>query len=104
MKSFLMLENRQESPLPDGVPGPDMRFPPRLVELFLEEYTRPGDRVLDPFAGFGTTLLVAERMGRVPLGIEFNPQRCAYAQSLLQTANCLFQGDARRLAYDLPPL
>jgi DNA modification methylase len=36
----------------------------------IERYSRPGDWVLDPFCGFGTTLVVAERLGREPLGFE----------------------------------
>ena len=36
--------------------------------------------VLDPFAGSGTTLLVAERLGRDSLGIELNPEYIAIAE------------------------
>src|SRR5688500_5452333 len=32
------------------------KFIPQLVEIFLERYVRHGGRVLDPFAGSGTTL------------------------------------------------
>ena len=35
--------------------------------------SRPGDLVLDPFAGAGTTLYVAKELGRQGLGIELNP-------------------------------
>ena len=45
---------------------------PRVTE-FVEELSEPGDVVLDPFAGFGTTLVVAERLGRRGLGIELMP-------------------------------
>ncbi len=30
-------------------------FPPRIPHYFIERFTRPGDRVLDPFSGRGTT-------------------------------------------------
>lgn len=33
--------------------------PTRILDQFIEAYTRPGDLVLDPFAGTGTTLLAA---------------------------------------------
>jgi site-specific DNA-methyltransferase (adenine-specific) len=36
--------------------------------------TVPGDWVLDPFAGSGTTLVVAEQLGRMSLGIEIDPK------------------------------
>lgn len=102
MKTFFTLENRHEDTLPAGTSWEDIRFPARLVEVFLEEYTQPGDTVFDPFAGFGTTLIVAERMGRAPLGIEYNRDRWEYAQTQLQSPGNLIHGDSRHLIHDLP--
>lgn len=45
-------------------------YPEELVAFFLECYTDPGDTVLDPFAGSGTTLKVAQAMGRRGVGFE----------------------------------
>jgi DNA modification methylase len=82
-----------------------VRFPECLVEHFLGEFTRPGDVVLDPFAGYGTTLLVAQAMGRLGYGIECNPRTVRYVQGMLQHPECLILGDARRLQeYALPPI
>ncbi len=39
-------------------------FPESLVERVLDIYTRPGDLVVDPFAGGGTVGVVARKMGR----------------------------------------
>jgi DNA modification methylase len=52
-------------------------MPPALAERCVKAGSARGDTVLDPFAGAGTTGLVADRLGRDFLGIEINP---AYAQ------------------------
>lgn len=45
-------------------------FPEALPEYFINLFTREGDCVLDPFMGSGTTVTVAERMGRDAIGVE----------------------------------
>lgn len=52
-------------------------FPERLVEVCILAGTSEGNVVLDPFAGSGTTLAVAERLGRKAIGIELNRDSCA---------------------------
>lgn len=49
-------------------------FPPALIEPCILAGSRPGDIVLDPFMGSGTTAQVAEQHGRRYLGCELNPQ------------------------------
>lgn len=44
-----------------------------LLRIILSS-TNPGDIVLDPFAGTGTTLVVAEQLGRKSIGIELDPE------------------------------
>jgi hypothetical protein len=103
MKTCIRLRNEQSEGLPESFAHDDVRYPPELVQTFLAEYTHPGDLVFDPFAGFGTTLRVAEEMGRRASGIEYDPERCAYIRSRLHQPEVLLQGDARRLAtYNLP--
>lgn len=45
-------------------------FPDELPEWFIKLFTKEGDVVLDPFMGSGTTVLVANKMGRIGIGIE----------------------------------
>jgi DNA modification methylase len=47
--------------------------PTGLVADAIEDVTRRGDLVLDLFLGSGTTLIAAERIGRLCRGIEFDP-------------------------------
>lgn len=51
-------------------------FPEELVRPCILAGSRPGDTVLDPFAGSGTTGAVAEQEGRDFIGIEINPDYC----------------------------
>lgn len=46
--------------------------PVELIEHFLRLHTRPGDLVLDPFAGGGTTGVACVRLGREFLGFEID--------------------------------
>ena len=49
-------------------------FPPALVEPCVLAASSEGNTILDPFAGSGTTLDVAEQHGRNSIGIELNPE------------------------------
>jgi DNA modification methylase len=55
-------------------------FPPELPRRCILAGSRPGDVVLDPFAGAGTTLLVADRLGRDGIGIDLNAEYCEMAR------------------------
>jgi DNA modification methylase len=48
-------------------------MPPRLATICILAGSRPGDVVLDPFVGSGTTLAVAKEHGRTGIGCELNP-------------------------------
>ncbi|MFG1479206.1 adenine-specific DNA-methyltransferase [Xanthobacter sp. V4C-4] len=87
-----LIDYRKDPPAPYGrekVPGnvwslPRVRFrmaeyenhpsqkPEALLERIIRASSRPGDLVLDPFAGTFTTSAVARRLGRRSLGIELN--------------------------------
>ncbi len=103
MKTYLHLSDIKSAELPPQFREDDVRFSEQLVEHFLQRFTQVGDIVFDPFAGFGTTLLVAEALGRIPYGIEFDQQRAHYIQARLQYPSHLIQGDSRYLTrYSLP--
>jgi DNA modification methylase len=51
-------------------------FPPKLIVPCILAGCPGGGLVLDPFAGAGTTLYVAEQLGRNSIGIELNPDYC----------------------------
>lgn len=48
-------------------------FPAKLVHYFVERYSRPGDLIIDPFSGRGTTVLQARVEGRRTVGNDLNP-------------------------------
>ena len=76
-----------------GNKGHSAAFPQALPRWFIELFTDPGDVVLDPFAGSGTTLAAAIALGRHAQGVELNPdyaRRCeAAVTGALQAAEAL---------------
>ncbi|MBL8148206.1 MAG: site-specific DNA-methyltransferase [Anaerolineae bacterium] len=65
--------------------GHSAAFPEVIPEWFIKLFTRPGDMVLDPFAGSGTTAVVARRLRRHFIGIEILPEYCAIAEQALES-------------------
>ena len=58
-------------------------FPPALIEPCVLAGSRPGDIILDPFMGSGTTAAVAIQHGRKYIGCEINPEYQPLQQSRL---------------------
>lgn len=58
--------------------------PLRLMTQLIELFTDPGDVILDPFMGSGTTLVAAKMLGRRAIGIEMNADYCETAIQRLQ--------------------
>jgi DNA modification methylase len=59
-------------------------FPRELPAWFIKLFTKPGELVLDPFAGSGTTVHVARELGRNAIGIEILKENCELAISSLK--------------------
>ena len=61
-------------------------FPAALAHAFIARYSRPGDVVLDPFAGRGTVPLQAGAEGRIGVGNDLNPFAHLLTASKVQPA------------------
>ncbi|MEO5985739.1 MAG: DNA methyltransferase, partial [Candidatus Limnocylindria bacterium] len=81
---------------PEGT-SDDIHFTEALAASVIGHASEPGDLVLDPFAGYGTTVAVAERLGRRAIGIELMPEHLEIARRRAPTAR-LILGDARELS------
>jgi DNA modification methylase len=67
-------QSRKDHPAP---------FPVALAERLIKLYTWPGDRVLDPFMGIGSSGVAAKRVGREWVGIDTSPDYCRIAAERL---------------------
>ncbi len=76
------------------------KFPESLVTYFLREFSREGERVFDPMAGTGSTLLAALAEQRHACGIELNPQFHGIAVARLQKY-CQEHAAAKKLSWRL---
>ena len=55
-------------------------FPEKLAQDHILSWSNPGDLVLDPFTGSGTTCKAAKELGRNFLGFEINPEYSKIAE------------------------
>ena len=60
-----------------GHPAP---FPLALAKDHIQSWTNPGDVVLDPMCGSGTTCKAAHQLGRHFIGIDISPDYCQLAR------------------------
>ena len=58
-------------------------FPFDLARDHISSWSNPGDVVLDPFSGSGTTAKAAKALGRRFIGLEVNPDYCEIAEQRL---------------------
>ena len=83
---------------------------PAIAAHAIRHYTAPGELVLDPMCGIGTTLIEAAHAGRHALGVEYEPHwaeitetNLAHARHTAPEASLrVFTGDARHLPALLP--
>ncbi|MCS6987905.1 MAG: site-specific DNA-methyltransferase [Chloroherpetonaceae bacterium] len=79
-----------------GHPAP---FPKELPYRCIKLFSYVGDVVFDPFVGSGTTLIVAQNLNRVAIGVEIDPTYCEIAKRRILSetdALELINGEAQR--------
>lgn len=59
-------------------------YPLFIMKEIIKLLSRPGDIVLDPFIGSGTTAVAAKELGRKYIGIEINEEYCRHARERLK--------------------
>lgn len=102
-QTWLHLTRGSQTVLPSRFRHEDVRASENMLEFFINQFTEKGQIVFDPFAGFGTTLFVAEKLERIGYGIEYSEPKTDYVRKHLAHPEHLIHGDSRHLLdYDLP--
>jgi site-specific DNA-methyltransferase (adenine-specific) len=70
---------------PAGVAHP-ARFPEELAHRLVKLYSYPGDQVLDPFLGSGTTAVAAARLHREAWGVDLSENYVRQARARVAAA------------------
>ncbi|MBN2020716.1 MAG: hypothetical protein JW749_10895 [Sedimentisphaerales bacterium] len=103
--SLWVLDKRDSS----GVHKADYwgNFIPQIPNQMMKRYTKKGEWVLDTFAGCGTTLIEAQRLGRNCVGIELQPNVVKTANDLIwselnrfNTTNEVIKADSANIDYE----
>jgi len=82
---------------PDDHPTPK---PPSLVAHFIKLHTQPGDLVLDPFNGGGSTAVACKRLGRRYIGVELERKWCDYTVERLRQESLPFDEPPKRISQE----
>ncbi len=72
--------------MPENTDHPTQK-PEKLIAKIVLASSSPGDVVLDPFLGSGTTSVVAKKLGRKYVGIELEEAYCCLAAKRLELAD-----------------
>jgi site-specific DNA-methyltransferase (adenine-specific) len=72
--------------MPENTDHPTQK-PEKLLAKIILASSNPGEVVLDPFLGSGTTAVVAKKLGRRYVGIEIDETYCSLAEKRLEMAD-----------------
>lgn len=75
-------------------------FPTEFALDVIDTYSEPGDRILDPFAGRGTSIYAGAVLDRPSTGIEINPVGWIFAQTKLNPADKALVTNRLQAIYD----
>lgn len=109
-RSVIDLGREATVPFPHNVTDYPTKILPQVMGEFVERLSRPGELVVDPFAGGGTVAVECALRHRCSISIDINPQALVAARKKLDAmigslfeeppcldAQLLIQGDARNL-------
>lgn len=71
--------------MPENTAHPTQK-PEKLLAKLILASSNPGDVILDPFLGSGTTSVTAKKLGRHYIGVEQSEQYCVWAEKRLEMA------------------
>lgn len=74
--------------------GHPATFPLEIPARLIEAFTEPGDVVLDPYAGSGTTLVAAQKAHRRFIGIELSEDYCRISNERLGNPDAPYSDDS----------
>lgn len=72
--------------MPENTAHPTQK-PEKLLAKLILASSNPGDIILDPFLGSGSTSVTAKKLGRHYIGVEQNEQYCVWAEKRLEMAD-----------------
>ena len=72
--------------MPENTDHPTQK-PEKLIAKLILASSKPGDVIFDPFAGSGTTCVVAKKLGRRFIGVEIDEEYCTWGIKRLNLAD-----------------
>ena len=81
------------------------RKPHNLLSTYIQFFTKPGDKVLDPFMGSGGVVIESNKLNRIGIGIDLNPMACMIVTETLKPLpdESLLRNEFNKVLKTLPP-